>query len=206
MGGLPTKILEEFSHPDFVKKLKAGNDSAYRQLVDGILPRVKNFVKRRYGFSEEEAKDLAQNFFQRLVEKIDQYDANEGRFLAWAFQILRNLAVDWLRRYKRLEMISFDSLQIDKIVPSLEDDLLTTPKDDLSPLEKLPPEVRTAILRLNDRYQQFVGLMLLGKSDETIRQVLNIASEGALWTLRSRVITKLKEEVEKITTQQGGHS
>jgi RNA polymerase sigma factor (sigma-70 family) len=170
------------------------------------LPRIKNFVKKRYGFSEEDAKDIAQNFFQRLVEKIDQYDANEGRFLAWSFQILRNLAVDWLRRYKRLEVVSFDSLQIDKIVPSIEDDLLTIPKDDLSPLEKLPPEVRAAFLRLNDRYQQFLGLMLSGKSDEAIRQVLNLANEGVLWTLRSRVIAKLKEEVEKITTKQGGHS
>lgn len=206
MGGLFAEVVEEFNHPDFVKRLKAGNGSAYRQLVDGMLPRVKNFVKKRYGFSEEDAKDISQNFFQRLVEKIDQYDVNEGRFLTWAFQILRNLTVDWLRRYKRLEMISLDSLQIDKIALSFEDELLTQSKDHLSPLEKLPQEVRAAFFRLNDRYQQFLGLMLSGKSDEAVRQALKIASEGALWTLRSRAIAKLKEEVEKIKTLQGGQS
>jgi len=198
MGRISTKMKEEFDHPDFVKRLKAGNESAYRELVDSFLPWSKSYVKKRYGLSDEDARDVTQDFFQRLVEKIEQYDENEGRFLAWAFQILRNLAVDWLRHYKMLDRTSLDSVQIDNLALSYEDDPTTNPIDDLSPLEKLPPEVRTAFLRLNDHYQQFLGLMLLGKPDESIRQILKIPSEGALWTLRSRALTKLKEEVEKI--------
>ncbi|MDZ7288951.1 MAG: hypothetical protein ONB44_01075 [candidate division KSB1 bacterium] len=89
---------------------------------------------------------------------------------------------------------------------SFEDDPITAPTDDLSPLEKLPPEVRAAFLRLNDRYQQFLGLMLSGKPDETIRQVLKIPSAGAFWTLRSRALAKLKEEVEKIRSTKGGQA
>lgn len=36
--GVSAKLLDEFSHPDFVNRLKAGNEAAYRELVDGILP------------------------------------------------------------------------------------------------------------------------------------------------------------------------
>jgi len=203
MGGFSAKMLEEFNHPDFVKRLKTGSESAYQELVDIFLPWAKNFVKKKYGLSEEDAKDILQDFFQRLVEKLDQYDANERRFWAWIFQILRNLVVDWLRRNKRIEFISVDASTIDHLIVFVEDDSTNAPRDYLSPLEKLPTEVRTAFFRLNDRYQQLLGLMLSGKSDEAIRQVLNISSEGALWTLRSRAIAKLKEEAEKIKLQGG---
>jgi len=203
-GGVSAKLLEEFDHPKFVNRLKAGNEAAYRELVDGILPWAKGFIKKKYRLSEEDARDVTQDFFQRILEKIDQYDANEGRFLSWAFQILRNLAVDWLRRYKRLEVVAVDPLQIDEMEPSLDDDPATKPKDDLSPLEKLPIEVRMAFLKLNERYQRFLGLMLLGTPDEAIRKVLEIPNEGALWTLRSRALAKLKEEFERIKSTKGG--
>jgi RNA polymerase sigma-70 factor (ECF subfamily) len=204
MSGAFAKRLEEFNHPDFVNRLKTGNEAAYRELVDGMLPWAKNFVKKKYSLSEEDAKDIAQDLFQRIIEKIDQYEANEGRFMAWAFQILRNLTVDWLRRNKKIEIVAVDPLQIDEMVPSRDDDSATKPKDDLSPLEKLPNELRMAFLKLNERYQRLLGLMLLGTSDEAIRKVLEIPNEGALWTLRSRALAKLKEEFEKITSTKGG--
>lgn len=203
MSGISAKLKDQLDHPDFVKRLKTGSESAYRELVDSFLPWAKSFVKKKYGLADEDARDVTQDFFQRLVEKIDQYDEAEGRFLAWAFQILRNLAVDWLRRNKKLDLTSLDSVPIDNLALSFEDDPTTIPKDDLSPLEKLPMEVRAAFLKLNDRYQQFLGLMLAGKSDEAIRQVLQIPNEGALWTLRSRALTKLKEEFERIKSQGG---
>jgi DNA-directed RNA polymerase specialized sigma24 family protein len=74
--------MEEFGHPDFVSRLKAGNEATYRELVDGILPWAKSLIKKKYGLSEEDARDVTQDFFQRIIEKIDQYDVNEGRFLS----------------------------------------------------------------------------------------------------------------------------
>jgi RNA polymerase sigma factor (sigma-70 family) len=203
MGGISASLKEQFDHPGFVKRLKAGNETAYRELVEGFLPWAKSFVKKKYGLADEDARDVIQDFFERLVEKIEQYDEAEGRFLAWMFQILRNLTVDWLRRYKKLDTVPLDLAPIDGLALSFEDDPTTHPQDDLSPLEKLPVEVRAAFLKLNDHYQQFLGLMLLGKPDETIRQLLKIPSEGALWTLRSRALAKLKEEVLKLKSQGG---
>jgi len=51
---------------------------------------------------------------------------------------------------------------------------------------------------LNDRYQQFLGLFLIGTTDECIMQVFNLNNKSAFYTLKSRVLAKLKEEVEKI--------
>jgi RNA polymerase sigma-70 factor (ECF subfamily) len=203
MGGISARLKDQFDHPDFVKRLKAGSEAAYRELVESFLPWAKSYVKKKYGLTDEDARDVTQDFFQRLIEKIEQYDEAEGRFLAWVFQILRNLTVDWLRRYKKLDMVPLDLAPIDNLALSFRDDPTAEPKDDLSPLEKLPVEVRAAFLKLNDHYQQFLGLMLLGKPDETIRQLLKLPSAGALWTLRSRALAKLKEEVQKLKSQGG---
>lgn len=70
MGGVPAKIPEEFNHPDFAKRLKAGNESAFREFFDYFSPWAKSLIKRKYGLSEEDAKDITQDFFRRIVEKI----------------------------------------------------------------------------------------------------------------------------------------
>jgi RNA polymerase sigma-70 factor (ECF subfamily) len=203
MGGGSAKMPEEFNHPDFAKRLKAGNESAFRELFDYLSPWAKSFIKRKYSLSEEDARDITQDFFRRIIEKIELYDENEGRFLSWAFQILRNLTVDWLRRYKRFELIPLSSQRVDGLELSYIDDDTTTPKDDLSALEKLPTDLRTAFLKLNHRYQQLLGLWLEGSPTEAIRKALNIPSAGAFWTQKSRALAKLKEEHEKIKSKGG---
>lgn len=203
MGGVPAKVSEEFNHPDFAKRLKAGNESAFREFFDYSSPWAKSFLKRKYGLPDEDARDITQDFFRRIVEKIELYDENEGRFLSWAFQILRNLTIDWLRRYKRFELIPLSSQRVDSLELSYIDDDITTLKDDLSALEKLPPDLRAAFLKLNHRYQQLLGLWLEGSPTEAIIKALNIPSAGAFWTQKSRALAKLKEEHEKIKSKGG---
>lgn len=74
-----------------------------------------------------------------------------------------------------------------------------SPKDNLSELEKLPSPVREAILRLPGRYQQFVGLRLLGAADDYIMQIMQIKTRANLRSLKSRVYSKLRTEVQKTT-------
>ncbi|MGH7494705.1 MAG: RNA polymerase sigma factor [bacterium] len=207
MKEISGKRLDEFNHPDFATRLKAGEELAYRELVNSFIPWAKNFVRKKYRLPKEDAKDILQSFSQRIVEKIDTFDSEQGQFIGWAFQILRNLTIDWLRPHKKLGLISIDSSDFEAPLSfAVVDDMITSPNDDLSALEKLPVEVRQAFLKLNNRYQQFLGLMLLGTSNQAIQEVMGIASAGALWTLRSRALAKLKEEVEKIGSIKRGQS
>jgi hypothetical protein len=100
-----------------------------------------------------------------------------------------------LRNKRKLKFTSLEEWQADIITPTQEPH---SSKDRLSPLEKLPLEVRQAILRLPDRYQQFLGLFLLGVQENHVMDILKIKTRGAFLTLKSRVFAKLKVEIEKM--------
>lgn len=185
---------ERLNQPSFLSRLQAGEDEAYRELDKKLFSYFRPFVCKEYGFDKEEASDLVQEVALRIFEKIRFFDPTRGRFETWAFQILRNLCVDWLRKKKKYKTVSLEELQIDVVDQSQG---VESPKDSLSPLEKLPPEVRQPILRLPDRYQQFLGLFLLGVQDNYVMEILKIKSRGSLLTLKSRVFAKLKTEIEK---------
>lgn len=55
------------------------------------------------------AEDLAQEAFVRAFARLRTYDP-QRRFAAWFFQILHNVAVDYIRR-RRVETISLDALE-----------------------------------------------------------------------------------------------
>jgi hypothetical protein len=95
---------------------------------------------------------------------------------------------------KKYKAIPLEKLQTDIVAQTIE---FESSQDSLSPLEKLPPEVRQAILGLPDRYQQFLGLFLLGVQDSHVMDILKIKTRAAFLTLKSRVFAKLKTETEK---------
>jgi len=187
--------MDELNHPDFIRRLKSGNESAYRELDKELFPWFRNFLIKKFEIGFEDAKDIVQDVAKRIVEKIDLFNPERGEFLPWAFQILRNIAIDWKRRNKKLEFVSLEDARDETVEIDLETEEET---DDLSPIERLPPEVRKAFLKLNDRYQQLLGLFLSKKSVEDMIKILKLNNKAALYTLKSRVFSKLKEEVDKI--------
>lgn len=160
-----------------------------------LFPYFRTFVYREYGLTKEEANDIVQDVALRIFEKIRFFNPTRGRFEIWTFQILRNRCVDWLRNKKKYKALSLEKLQTDLVDQTIE---FESSQDSLSPLEQLPPAVRQAILRLPDRYQQFLGLFLLGVQDSYVMDILKIKTRGALLTLKSRVFAKLKIEIEKV--------
>lgn len=185
---------EKLNQPGFIARLQAGEETAYRELDQELFPYFRNFICTEYGLDKEEAGDLVQDVAIRIFEKIHFFNPKRGRFEVWAFRILRNRFVDMLRHKKKYKTTTLEKLHTD-ILDQIED--VESPKDSLSPLEKLPYEVRQAILRLPDRYQQFLGLFLLGVQDSYIMDILKLKTRGALLTLKSRVFAKLKIELEK---------
>lgn len=128
-----------------------------------------------------------------IYRKLKLYEPIKGKLVQWAFQILRNRCLDWLRKRSN-ERLTFKELSATDLF--IQDESKTT-RDHLSPLEKLPFEVRQAILRLSDRYQQFIGLMLLGASENYIMQILQIKTRGTFRSLKSRVLSKLRAEIQQ---------
>lgn len=82
-----------------IERAKERDPRAFEELVDRYSSRLYGFVYRLTG-QREEAEDLVQEVFTRLVRTIDGY-SHDGRFEAWLFRVATNLARDRLRRLKR---------------------------------------------------------------------------------------------------------
>ncbi len=91
---------------DSVARAAAAGDVAavsrlYDELVGPIYRYVAVRVRRR-----EDAEDLTQLVFERIVGALPRYRANGRPFTAWAFRIARNAVIDHARRDRPTEPLS----------------------------------------------------------------------------------------------------
>jgi len=82
-----------------IERARQLDTKAFDELVNLYSPRLYGFLYRLTG-RRDDADDLVQEVFVRVVQRIDQY-VHDGRFDAWLFRIATNLARDRLRRMKR---------------------------------------------------------------------------------------------------------
>lgn len=65
---------------------------------------------RRMGFRHEDAADIVQDVFLTLVQKLPEFERQDGRtFRGWLWAVTRNKCREWARR-RKLVLVSADSL------------------------------------------------------------------------------------------------
>lgn len=96
------------SDAQLVRQALAGSQSAYRDLVSRYAGPAVNLAARMVQ-DRALAEELAQEAFVRAFDHLSTYDERR-RFAGWFFQILHNVAIDYLRR-KRPPALSLDDLE-----------------------------------------------------------------------------------------------
>ena len=81
---------------EVIRKARGLDAGAFDEIVDAYSGRLYGFFHHMLG-RREEAEDLVQEVFVRVVKGITEY-REEGRFEAWLFRIAGNLVRDRLRR------------------------------------------------------------------------------------------------------------
>ncbi len=92
-----------------MERIAAGDEAAFRELVEAWEQPVFAFLARMLG-NREDARDLAQETFVRVYEQASRYSP-EGKFRSWLFRIAGNFARSALRRRKVLQWVGLDSAQ-----------------------------------------------------------------------------------------------
>jgi RNA polymerase sigma-70 factor, ECF subfamily len=85
-----------------VRRCLAGDEKAYRELIEMYQPRVYSLSLRILRRAED-AQDVCQETFIRMFRALDRYDP-ERPFAAWLFSIATRLSIDQLRRRKNQPM------------------------------------------------------------------------------------------------------
>jgi RNA polymerase sigma-70 factor (ECF subfamily) len=87
------ELARDGDHVAFAELYVHYFDHVYRYLVVAL----KN---------DEDAQEIAQDVFTRVLGSLDRYDESRGAFRDWLFAVVRNRALDHLRRASRQEAIA----------------------------------------------------------------------------------------------------
>lgn len=80
-----------------MRRAKAGDDEAFRFLYLSYCDNVRGYVRSRLR-NDEDAEDVTQQVFMRVVSAIGRYQQRDVSFVAWLLRIAHNACVDHVRR------------------------------------------------------------------------------------------------------------
>lgn len=190
---LPVKISDH----DLIAATRAGDQTAYEEIVNRYRNQITNFLYRMLN-DYDEAVDLAQETFVRVYFAIERYHAGFA-FSTYIYRIASNLAISELRRRKRRKLISLNGLLTNRDGEEVE-----FQPPDKRPLQdanfaesQLQTVVVKAIASLPESYR--VPLILRdveGKTYEEISQILE-TNQGTIKSRISRGRNLLREKLEK---------
>jgi RNA polymerase sigma factor (sigma-70 family) len=151
---------------------------------------------------DDEASDVTQEVFLRIVRGIQKFDENRGASRSWLFAILKNRLAAWSgknRRGPRAEVVH-TLLDAQEAIADLEQRLAQ--QFDLERLEVAENNVRDR-LRGDATWPAYVLTCREGLSDIEAATRLGIPPPHVA-RYRNRVIGKLKEEVRRLTDLEEG--
>ncbi len=179
------------------------NHSAWHEFVQLYGPVVYGFARRR-GLQDADAADLMQDVLQSVSAAIGRldYDRQRGTFRGWLFTITRNKILNFLAARK--------------IRPQGSGDTTTNRLLDAQPGEsggedawELEYQRRLASLAMDrvkaefqdKTWQAFWLTAVEGQSAADVGRRVGL-SPGAVYVAKSRVLARLKEEVEALRQQE----
>lgn len=181
MAERQTRSTEEYplsgagSDARLVELTRRGDQDAFGTLVLRYEPRLIS-VLLRFVRDRELARDLAQETFLRVYERLDQFDPSR-RFGPWMFRIGVNLALDYLRRRKRR---IWPALFSDSSVEKGPDPATADPRKALD----LEQEVRRVLEDIPEKYRTVMVLRDLENfSTSEIAAILNRREATIRWRL-----------------------
>ncbi|MFR9649896.1 MAG: RNA polymerase sigma factor [Rikenellaceae bacterium] len=175
-----------------IEQVKRKCRASQRELYDLYAGRLLS-VAMRYIGQKDIAEDILHDAFIKIFSSIDRFNyRGEGSTRAWMERITINTALEWLRRERRVNLVS------------LNDDYMVMKIDSADPLnedvERVPNDVILKyISELSDGYRTVFNLYTIdGYSHREIAQELGInekSSSSQLLRARRILATKINEYI-----------
>jgi len=179
------------------------NHTAWKEFIQLYGPIVYGFARKR-GLQDADAADLMQEVMRSVssaIGKLD-YDRNQGTFRGWLFTITRNKIFNFLSARRVRPQSSGDSTT---------NRLLQTHPDakegsDEWELEYQRRVAAIAMERVKTEFQEstwraFWLTAVEGLAAADVAKEVGL-SAGAIYVAKSRVLARLKEEVEAMRRQE----
>jgi RNA polymerase sigma factor (sigma-70 family) len=171
---VPTASTPQVSEPAMVF------DRLYRESRDDVYAYAAGLLRDRAA-----AEEVTAAAFERAYRKQSRFDPRRGSARAWLFGIVRNAALDELRRRKRQARLATEPEDLEDV-------------DTSHPVERteLRIALSAALVGLDPREREIVALKFFaGLSNAEIGRVLEI-SESNVGTRLHRTVNKLREAID----------
>ena len=178
-----------------MEKVRAGDEAAFRELVEAHQHRVIGTVTRMLGDANE-AEDLSQQIFVRVWKSAPRWEPT-AKFTTWLYTILRNLVFNECRRRARHKLTSLDAATDDEDHPQQFADG-TVKQPDTTMLDE---EMQDAIERSTQELPEAQRMAVIMRryqdvSYEEIAEVLDL-TVPSVKSLLFRARTDLREKLKK---------
>jgi RNA polymerase sigma-70 factor (ECF subfamily) len=152
--------MDESDLATLIRRAQERDPEAFDALVEAYSRRLYGYLYRLTG-SRDDADDLLQEVFVRVVRTIDRYQHN-GRFEAWLFRIATNLVRDRVRRLKRRGPTNtWAHLSGTGAEESAQGFLESQPSEE----ESMRPEARLEKAEASDQLQSALGRLPEGERE-----------------------------------------
>ncbi len=166
---------------DLVRRCRAGDGSAWEEIVSAFSRRIFNLAFR-FTSNVETAEDLTQDVFIRVYKSLDQYDPKHGDLPNWLMRLARNLIIDDYRHRQRnpqntyAEDVDDHSFHLKAVGGSMQKEMerREIAKQVQEGIDKLPADLKTCVI-LRDieemSYQEIVEVLKIPEG--TVKSRIN---------------------------------
>jgi len=169
------------SDAQLVARCRAGDDDAWRVLVERFSRYVYAIVVQAFRFREHDAEDVYQDVFIRMYERLDQLREDDA-VRPWLAQLTRRVCLDRLRAGARIELA-------DDEMPYVETEDALDRIDEAVAVHELLATLPEHCREILDRF------FARDESYRTIGEALELPP-GTIASRISRCLAKLREELE----------
>ncbi|EKE19926.1 MAG: hypothetical protein ACD_8C00084G0003 [uncultured bacterium] len=183
-------ICANVSDEDMVQRAKT-NKECFSCLVERYDRKMKTYVKRITGASEETAQDIVQEVFFKVYTNLDKFDC-DMKFSSWIYRIAHNQAVNkYLYEKKRkTESITWDDNgELKSNIKDTHDAWKQIQQNDIN------ETLHVALGGVSEKYQEVITLNYFqGKSYQEISSQLD-KPVNTIGTMLNRGKRMLKREL-----------
>jgi RNA polymerase sigma-70 factor (ECF subfamily) len=186
-----TQEAEDRDTARVVIRFQAGDKDAFTELYMRYFDRVYGYLRVALRDAHE-AEDVTQQVFMKVLDNLPRYERLESPFRAWLTTILRNQAIDSLRRLNRFDVEEPEEINRRRDVEREADGEMVeldwiSDRDLLLFIERLPLAQRQVLLL---RY-------LLGLSTDQIAEALG-RTRNDVSALHSRAVRFLRARLAAV--------
>lgn len=192
------------TRPSLLLRLRNPQDEqAWREFLELYEPLIERLARRR-GLQHADARELVQEVLVAVTGAIDRWDSDKtkGSFRGWLWTITRNLTINLLKREGRHARGTGDSDFLRLMNEQPDPDGENTALFDLEYRRQL---FRFAAEQVQDQFGESTWQAFWKTSVEQ-QPLIDVCGElgmsrGAIYVARSRVMARLRKQIEKLESE-----